>query len=1121
MVRLLLALWWALVRWGRLNAFFIFGAIAAVFLLGIPQISNVMTQTVEVGEAASQDRELALLFLGFLFITGTYSAGSVLGVNTPLRARGLDAVPIAFPDAWKWWIRLGAGGVSIGLLALTGFLEPPLQLWTLLLAVLGSVPLAVCVIGFLSGSFVWIFRRVERRSTRVLFGVTLFAVSLGVLAYAQHEQLGLTGSLFWQVTAIVMLLGAWLTLSAIPRAVRSHHAPRDVPDHSHHAPRDEVQSTPDAPLEDPHSKPHAPPDVPPPARQMIHEREVLVAPGRVLAWFTMSLAIAEFVWWAAVIRSEEGWSFRLYTIWGVMNVAALVVVFGGMLDHWLAETGWPMRFFGLAALAILFAGFWSRPQTMNLKQPPAVTRRVVTADTQQQQQQQQQQAQQPRGPSDEVVEDWYDHILARLSAIDANRREGDPKPPVVLVAASGGGSRAAVFAALVLEALEREPLGTSGRSWAQHILMISSVSGGSLATGYYTHAITRPAPTPNPNATGSGPVSDPQIGKRLPESRLGAEREPRYALRSEVVTRMKRIIHEAITEELGELPYDTLYGLLEPLEHDLDQWMASEDKWSLHECKAFKDTKLKTARSVRDWRITRGMLKTWRDCESLELYHEYEGPSQWILRSAFVDDMWVDFMAPIIRGALTPTVNRGQTLRYFWNSQFGWAESNSADGYAYTPSTRATGVQSTPEMKPAYRPHEQPVVFFNTCDVQLGTRVVVGFPTLPKEIFLAPHEPPNGDGELVRRPRVLDESKSPHVVPLADAVGMSANFPFGFNILRVDNVRTPNVDQKGKSLPTHLIDGGFVDNTGIDTIFEVLRGLQAVAHSKETASTLATAERSPSSKAEQILERLKGRKVLLFEIDSGAKPEEARWFTKQASLLLEPVNGYTNVSYTNAERSKQNYLSELDRLAGPLDTAPVPNPQSPATEKKPSVPALQHLPFVCNHIGDDNVMTAWALGPEDKALVLIRFLTEYHVHEFDLKQPTLDLLSRNLVQTLQQLDEQLQALPANPSQQQIQAVKKLADNALAMQSQLHTLGARADDQRAAQRVQNALEQISKAGSTMSAKDVDDVKQVSKDLELEAWQKAAERNRDAMGAPAGKIIDTKQYFDKRAPVRKKS
>jgi len=59
-------------------------------------------------------------------------------------------------------------------------------------------------------------------------------------------------------------------------------------------------------------------------------------------------------------------------------------------------------------------------------------------------------------------------------------------PPVVVVAASGGGSRAAVYAALTLQSLNRDL-----PDIAKQIQAISSVSGGSLANAVYISRLLR------------------------------------------------------------------------------------------------------------------------------------------------------------------------------------------------------------------------------------------------------------------------------------------------------------------------------------------------------------------------------------------------------------------------------------------------------------------------------------------------------------------------------------------------------------------------------------------------------------------------------------------------------
>jgi predicted acylesterase/phospholipase RssA len=78
---------------------------------------------------------------------------------------------------------------------------------------------------------------------------------------------------------------------------------------------------------------------------------------------------------------------------------------------------------------------------------------------------------------------------------------------LVGLAISGGGSRAATFAAGVLEALARIRVKDAGgeRSVLEKVQYISSVSGGSLATGYFA-ARKPPRSVPVLGAQGLSPA---------------------------------------------------------------------------------------------------------------------------------------------------------------------------------------------------------------------------------------------------------------------------------------------------------------------------------------------------------------------------------------------------------------------------------------------------------------------------------------------------------------------------------------------------------------------------------------------------------------------------------------
>ncbi len=76
---------------------------------------------------------------------------------------------------------------------------------------------------------------------------------------------------------------------------------------------------------------------------------------------------------------------------------------------------------------------------------------------------------------------------------------------LVGVAISGGGSRAALFGSAGLEALAKVPVGTPTHSLLQDVTMISSVSGGSMATSYFA---SQKPPREVPILTPAGDLSE-------------------------------------------------------------------------------------------------------------------------------------------------------------------------------------------------------------------------------------------------------------------------------------------------------------------------------------------------------------------------------------------------------------------------------------------------------------------------------------------------------------------------------------------------------------------------------------------------------------------------------------
>ncbi len=80
-------------------------------------------------------------------------------------------------------------------------------------------------------------------------------------------------------------------------------------------------------------------------------------------------------------------------------------------------------------------------------------------------------------------------LLPGHERTDIALEPADSRQPLVMVAISGGGSRSAYYAACVMEHLSRiEAPGSGGRSFLDTVRVVSTVSAGSLAAGWYlTH----------------------------------------------------------------------------------------------------------------------------------------------------------------------------------------------------------------------------------------------------------------------------------------------------------------------------------------------------------------------------------------------------------------------------------------------------------------------------------------------------------------------------------------------------------------------------------------------------------------------------------------------------------
>lgn len=612
------------------------------------------------------------------------------------------------------------------------------------------------------------------------------------------------------------------------------------------------------------------------------QHPVIYTLGRLLGWLFWLYAIDEGIWLACAF---EMISYRVYAMVAILFVLMLAGVVAGSLDFLDRNLERiPIR---LIAIPVLCLGFLLiRPQLdsdVAVHRPQVVEGQVVS-----------------KTPSE--FGQAYHHLEMRIRSIPE-------ETPIVLVAASGGGSRAAIFTSLVYELLARrqlaeDPAATGKhRVWADNIVLISSVSGGSLATAHFVHR-----------------SCEPSAGLRELNYTIPAE------LTEGVCQEIERLIDRADADSTDSY------------------WLKSREQ----------------ARNLRK------ALADPQDDDTDEF--------EWIVANEFMDDMCVNFMAPILRGGLSVTMFRGAALSSFWDNVYDWRGSSNLDGYIRPKST---------DLSAWYSPGRHPVVLFNACNVDDGARVSIGFPPLPRHAF---EDSDDQASRFAPKMLALQDSDVTVETSLSQAVRFSANFPWGFNSSQID---TTAVKPDGQA-DLKLIDGGVSDNTGIDSIYELINGM-----------------RQPGNEhGQRLLRLLKSRRIVLLEIDSGAKPSSSA--TSSVMDVFHPVTGpvraMSNAAYNNAEIAKQNYVDGILRVLretsqepdkGATDESGTSDAESSTTaadsnttEENATTDAdpndLNELYWItvrCNHFDPKNpdlgeVMTAWALSPQQKASVIARFAVE-------------------------------------------------------------------------------------------------------------------------------------------------
>ncbi|NTX62498.1 patatin-like phospholipase family protein [Myxococcus sp. CA051A] len=513
-----------------------------------------------------------------------------------------------------------------------------------------------------------------------------------------------------------------------------------------------------------------------------------------------SYFLAELLWGFFIPTIPEA-SFRLYTIWAIYHLLFVILCAARALD--LVENVVQRAVLALALLGsgVVVVGLLDRQESL---QPlPLAEGKSMSEDA--------------------LFTRWVDTANRRLDLMCDG--------PVVFVSAAGGGSRAAIFAMLTLESLSRmqvkAPDATTERcraqSLADHVLFISSVSGGSVASAHFSH--------------------------RLAAGTLGAT-----------------------------VPADV------PLKHAPREELASH--------------LMNGACGLKAERL-------------------------WPLSSDTLDDMFVDFNAPLLRGVVMPGVSRGGGLASFWSDYLGWPASLPDDGSV-------------------------PLLFINTASARTGGRIVTGKPPLPGRLVSDGTQPE-------AQARSTSELTTTGDIALADAVRASANFPFVVDLPEV-------VDAQEHREP--LIDGGVFDNTGLDTFVLLLRGLTDPERWKTNPAARAAID--------QLFTQLTDRGVLFVEIDSGAKPPSLDEREASVDAIGTPLSALSRASHAFARDMADYQKAEIGRL---LASKQVPMMQTRYNygDVRLSEDASK-AQRECVEENQDEVMTAWALGPKDKGRLLGQFL---------------------------------------------------------------------------------------------------------------------------------------------------
>lgn len=318
-----------------------------------------------------------------------------------------------------------------------------------------------------------------------------------------------------------------------------------------------------------------------------------------------------------------------------------------------------------------------------------------------------------------------------------------------------------------------------------------------------------------------------------------------------------------------------------------------------------------------------------------KLYADNAMKPPWPVGSARFDDLATDFNAPMLRGLVGPAIERGESMSQFWRRRFGWNER-----YA------------------AAQAGDQPVLLVNITDALRGTRIVASFPRMPRGLLGVRSDP------HVYALALPDLHPQLHV-QLEEAVRMSANFPWGFDV--------PLLGLGPQEGRIRAIDGGVLDNTGIDTFAVLLERLEYFTHVSQTGAD----ESELARRAAALIDTLARRGVIVLEIDSGAKPEEPSVLAESLANATVPVQSLSVASAVRSSAATRDHVTRMSAVLDRRHDQILTDDESTGAGVRPperlAGTRLVHVKYV---LDTERIMTAWALTPTQKGQLLARFLAE-------------------------------------------------------------------------------------------------------------------------------------------------